>query len=533
MNNPEFRGKLANPKLTLFAFHLCNNLAKGDKKLVDKADHLWQKCAALGHLLQTNPQLDFLPEKLNNRNSPNSQPSDYLELYESNGNRFLSFETVSKPDKLSLTGGIYPLQLHDTYALDFTLLSPNSTVEINQLSNLNFQGCLLPREIQASLGQTLVLFAKPVDFAGNHQDLAVACVDALFQDSELKQPKPYFISEGKILGSPIFEFDNSQEDPRLNCHILVWLDTDEKTSEIEASGKYYRPLLNLLCCRSKILYVYHQAYLCNKEARKLYSQLEEKVEEFSRLKSDRKERLAQLEGWLTELPQIVGLTYARYLRDIEVHQITIETNVANYSSWLKKLGDCSVQEMDNLDFIQKFVDPNGPNFQEQIKVNMSYLTVGRQLFQQMIETIRGIVEVDAQKQQVDYEKVEKERDRNLQNTIQAVGTGIGVGVGVAGILASSYDSIKEPWAFPSPQHPFLPPHPFIMVIAVSFLLGGGLGWLAWFFTKRHLKGKSSPGQTSLPDSQNPPVNHILQEAEEVRCLRQASLTHPPDRDYNA
>lgn len=501
MNNPELTGKLANPKLTLFAFHLCNNLAKGDKQPVDKANHLWQKCAALGHLLQTNPQLDFLPEKLNNRNSQNSQPSDYLELYESNGNRFLSFETVSQPDKLPLIGGIYPLQLHDTYALDFTLLSPNSTVEINQLNNLNFQGCLLPCEIQASLGQTLVLFAKPVDFAGNHQDLAVACVDALFQDSQLEQPKPYLIGEGKLLGSPIFEFDNSQEYPRLKCHILVWLDTDEKTSEIEASGNYYRPLLNLLCCRSKIIYVYHQAYLCNEEARKLYSQLEEKVEEFSRLKSDRKERLEQLEGWLTELPQI-GLTYARYLRDIELHQITIETNAKNYSYWLKKLGDSSVPEMDNLDFIQEFVDGSCQIFQKQIKVNMSYLTVGRQLFQQMIETIRGIVEVDAQKQQVEYEKVERIRDRNLQNTIQAVGTGIGVGVGFAGILAAGYPLIEKPWDFPSPQHPLLPPHPFIIAVVLSCLGGGGLGWLAWFWTKRHLNAKSSPQQTSLPSPQN-------------------------------
>lgn len=525
MNNPELSGKLANPKLTLFAFHLCHNLAKGDKQPVDKADHLWQKCAALGHLLQTNPPLDSLPEKLSNSNSQNSQQIDYLELYQSDVDRFVSFTTVSQPDKLPLTGGIYPLQLHDTYALDFSLFSPDLTVEINQLSNLNFQGCLLPCEIQASLGQTLVLFAKPVDFAGNHQDLALGCVDALFQDSQIKQPKPYLIGDGKLLGSPIFEFDNSQEDPTLKCHILVWLDTDEKTSEIEASGNYYRPLLNLLCCRSKIIYVYHQAYLCNEEAKKLYSQLEEKVEEFSRLKSDRKERLEQLEGWLRELPQI-GLTYARYLRDIELHQITIETNAKNYSVWLKQLGDYSVQEMDNLDFIQNFVDRSCPNFQNQIKVYMSYLTAGRQLFQQMIETIRGIVEVDAQKQQVEYEKNVRDNDRELQNTIQAVGTGIGVGVGVAGILASSYDSIKEPWAFPSPQHPFLPPHPFIMVIAVSFLLGGGLGWLAWFRTKRHLNAKSSPVQANLPDSQSPPVNHILQEVEEVR-------SHPPDRDYNA
>ncbi len=523
MNNTQLTGKLANPKLTLFAFHLCSNLAKGDKQLADKVDHLWQKCVALGHLLQTNPQLDSFPEKLSNRNSQNSQQTEYLELYQSDGERIVSFTTVSQPDLLPLTGGIYPLQLDDTYALDFTLFPPNLTLEINQLSNLNFQGCLLPCEIEASLGQTLVLFAKPVDFAGNHQDLAVACVDALFQDSELKQPKPYLIRDGKLLGSPIFEFDNSQEDPRFKCHILVWLDTDEKTSELEASGNYYGALINLLCCRSKILYVYYKAHRCNQEARKLYSQLEEKVAEFSHLKSDREERLEQLEGWLAELPQI-GLTYARYLRDMELHQTTIEANAQNYSSWLKKLGDSSVKDIDNLDFFKQFVKDNCKIFQQQIKLNMSYITAGKELFQQMIETIRGIVEVDAQKQQVEYEQNKRDDDRNLQITIAVVG----VGIGVAGVVSSSYTlAVDKPWAPPSLQHP-LPLHPFFSAVIVSCLCGGVLGGVAWLTARKVLK--SSPDQTRLTDSQNPPVNHILREAEEVRCLRQASLTHPPEQE---
>ncbi len=518
MNNPELTGKLANPKLTLFAFHLCSNLAKGEKQPVDNSDHLWQKCVALGHLLQTNLQFDSLPEKLSNRDSQNSPQSDYLELYQSDGDRFVSFTTVSQPDKLPLTGVIYPLQLHDTYALDFSLFSPNlTTVEINQLSNLNFQGCLLPCEIQASLGQTLVLFAKPVDFADNYQDLAVACVDALFQNSEQKQPKPYFIGEGKLLGSPIFEFDNSEEDPRLKCHILVWLDTDEKTSEIEELGNYYRPLINLLCCRSKILYVYHQAHLCNEEARKLYSQLEEKVAEFSHLKSDREQRLEQLEGWLTELPQI-GLTYARYLRDIELHQISIETNAKNYSYWLKELGDSSIKDIDNLDFIKEFIKGSCKIFPQQIKLNMSYLTAGKELFQQMIETIRGIVEVDAQKLQVEYEQGERDRDRNLQITIAVVG----VGIGVAGVVSSSYTLwVEQPRALPSPQHPFLWPHPFVMAIIVSCLCGGILGWLALLTARKVLK--SSSDRQSVSGSQSQPVNHVLQEAEEVRSTRDTEV----------
>jgi hypothetical protein len=521
MNNTQLTGKLANPKLTLFAFHLCSNLAKGDKQPVE-ADHLWHKCVTLGKLLKTDPKLDSLPEHLSNRNSKNSQQSDYLELFQSDGDKVVSFTTISEPEKLPLTGQIYPLQLHDTYALDFTLRSPNLTVEINQLSNLNFQGCLLPCEIEASLGQTLVLFAKPVDFAGNHQDLAVACVDALFQNSELKQPKPYLIGEGKLLGSPIFEFDNSQEDPRLKCHILVWLDTDEKTSEIEELGDYYPPLLNLLCCRSKILYVYYQAHRCNEEARKLYSQLEEKVAEFSHLKSERKERLEQLEGWLTELPQI-GLTYARYLRDIELHQIAIETNVVNYSLWLKKLSDCRVNEIDNLDFLQEFIKRSCNTFQKQIKVNMSYLNAGKQLFQQMIETIRGIVDVDAQKQQADYERDEKNSDRALQTLIAIVG----VGIGTAGVVATASPYIIE-------QKPNEKPHNF--TLSLLFSLGAGLVGVAIAavtirYIQRYIQKHENSAIAGIikfifPSSQSPEVPISQQQKKRDRAPANNNKTQP-------
>lgn len=476
MNSNQLTGKLANPKLTLFAFQLCNNLAKGDQQTVDNANHLWHQCVALGNLLQTNPKLDALPEHLANTKSQNSQPNDYLELY---ADKILSFTSLSQPDKVSLQGAIYPVQMHDTYALDLTLLAAD-TLETNQLNNLNFQGCLLPNKIQASLGQTLLLFAKPVDFSGNHQELAVACVEALFQDVE-NQPKPYLIAEGQLLGSPIFEFDNAQANPSLNCHILVWLNTDEKTSELENKGDYYRPLLNLLCCRTKILYVYDKAERCNKEARKLYSQLEQKVEEFGKLKSDPKERLQQLEDWLIQLPQI-GFEYARYLRDIELHLITIKTNAYNYRDYHKQLVSCSLEGTDNLDFIQDFSTGSCQMFQKQIKINMSYLTAGRQLFQQMIETIRIIVELDGQKQQAKFEKAERNSDTELQNTIQSVGAGIGAGIGVAGIIASSYPLITQ-----VPIAPFstsLPPHPFVLSLFFSLIFGAGFGFGTWRLTRR-------------------------------------------------
>ncbi|MEG4288213.1 hypothetical protein Q5692_19670 [Microcoleus sp. C2C3] len=95
------------------------------------------------------------------------------------------------------------------------------------------------------------------------------------------------------------------------------------------------------------------------------------------------------------------------------------------------------------------------------------------------------MEIDQAQSDRKWQDLEKNRDRELENTIQAVGTGIGVGVGFAGIFAAGYPLSEKPWAFPSPQHPLLPPYPFFIAIAVSCLCGGGLGWFAWL-------GKTSP-----------------------------------------
>ncbi len=317
---------------------------------------------------------------------------------------------------------------------------------------------------------------------------------------------------------PIFEFDNSQEDPRLKCHILVWLDTDEKTSEQEASGNYYRPLIDLLCCRSKILYAYYQAHRCNEDARELYRQLEEKVEEFSHLKSNRDERLTQLEGWLIELPQI-GLKYARYLRDMELHLTTIETNAKNYSYWLNQLSDCRVNEIDNLDFLQEFIDGNCQIFQQQIKVNMSYLTAGRQLFQQMIETIRGIVEVDAQKQQADYERDEKNSDRELQTLI----TIVGVGIGTAGVVATA-----SPYIIEQKQNEKL--YNFTLSLVLS--LGAGVTIAAIIrYIQRYIQKHENSAIAGIikfifPSSQSPEVPISQQQKKRDRAPANNNKTQP-------
>jgi hypothetical protein len=56
------------------------------------------------------------------------------------------------------------------------------------------------------------------------------------------------------------------------------------------------------------------------------------------------------------------------------------------------------------------------------------------LFKEMIDTIRGMVEILAEEQAQVREQKDKERDRNLQTTIAVVG----VGIGFTGLAAASF-----------------------------------------------------------------------------------------------
>ncbi len=154
-----------NPKLTLIAFQLRNNLALGDEP-IETADHLWKKCQELGKTLNS-PYLKTLINRLDQHQEKIGFPpgeddisNDYVELL---SERFLHFYAIPDKDKPQLKGGVYPLQIHDTYAIDITFHRPESVVNLSEFNYfLNPNYCLLPANIQSDLGQTLILFAEPL-----------------------------------------------------------------------------------------------------------------------------------------------------------------------------------------------------------------------------------------------------------------------------------------------------------------------------------------------------------------------------------
>ncbi|NEO41265.1 MAG: hypothetical protein F6J90_35040 [Moorea sp. SIOASIH] len=393
---------IKNPSVTLYAFHLCQDLSQEPEQLRQDANQLWQNCAKLSGPLAI-PDLKSIPEKLQSLPTQTPITSHYVELLQAPLTYTAPLQLAGSP----LTVQVYPVKIHDTYALDLTLSCQN-TVAASQFSRLNPQGCLLANTIQASLGQTLVLYGEPVGTPEEDRKLANACVDAFFQGTDQKPP---FIASGQLFGSPIFAYDNGKEKPTEQCHLLVWLNRNRET--LNLVEKTSLSFFNLLCCRSKILFAYDQARWCYRQTRALYGQLEEEVKGFKELATDPETRLEQLKQKLTEMPPKT-FDYAGYLRDLEDHKTAIATNAKNYHYWLEKIGESSLPG-DNIEFLENFLNQRTKLFQRQIQVNLNYLKPGQQLFDQMLGSIRGIVETE-----------QAQQEKRLERWIASVGIGLAV-----------------------------------------------------------------------------------------------------------
>ncbi|OLT60501.1 hypothetical protein [Moorena bouillonii] len=432
--------RLKNPSVTLYAFHLCQDLSQELGQLRPDADQLWQHCANLSEPLGI-PDLKSLPEKIPSPLSQTAIASHYVELLP--GNAPLTYTAPVQLAGSALIVQVYPVKIHDTYAVDLTLSCQN-TVAASEFSHFNPQGCLLASKIQASLAQTLVLYGEPVGTPDEDRTLADACVDGFFQGTD---EKPQFMASGQLFGSPIFAYDNGKEKPTEQCHVLVWLNRHPET--LKLIEKTSLSFFNLLCCRSKILFAYDQARWCYRQTRGLYSQLEQEVQGFKALPTEGDTRLEQLKQKLTEMPSKT-FEYAGYLRDMKDHKNAIATNAYNYDYWLNKICEHSLED-DSIKFLEDFLNQRTKRFEKQIETDLNYLKPGQQLLDQMLGSIRGIVDIEQaecdralekalrDKEKADQarekelesirhqeQKAAEEREKQLERWIALVGTGLGV-----------------------------------------------------------------------------------------------------------
>ncbi len=121
-----------------------------------------------------------------------------------------------------------------------------------------------------------------------------------------------------------------------------------------------------------------------------------------------------------------------------------------------------IEGENELFLFQTFSDKRS-QFLTQIHTDLNYLTPGKILFGQYIETVRGIVEIE-----------QAEINQDLQDLIHEISVGIAAGA----IMASSSGLITQPWSLPSRDRPLLPPHPFFIALIFSALCSVGAWWIA-------------------------------------------------------
>ena len=454
--------ELRNPSLTLYAFHLRTGTSRGPKQVASNASQLWDQVIRLGQKLHI-PELQSLKRTLLCYQAGQYQPTleDQLPLGQQSllpqGEDSLNFPLIIQTDNvgLELRVSFSPFRIHDTYAIDLTL-SSSDPITLEQLSQLNPQGFLLPPHIQASLGQTLLLYTEVDAPQKDDRAIADACVAQLFHNQAI----PEFFAEGKLLGSSIFEYDTLATDPTQQRHVLVWINHHSLIPEVD---KVSEPLFYALLSQHKVLYVYDQSRWCDRQAKQIYSDLDQKiVQKFSRI-AQAPDHLQQFQTLLREqLPQM-AFEYARHLRDLSDHTTTIQTNLEIYQGQMAKLAQLSGND---LSFLQQFLDRTENNFLRQIQIDREYLAPGQAIFQQLVETIRGLAELE-----------QAESDRRLERTIQVVGVGLGVGA----IFGSSSAFIDRPWK--PPFSPNADVHPFLSSLLVSLSAALLAGFATWWLTR--------------------------------------------------
>ena len=457
---------MKNFSLTLYAFHLRHTLAHTPDQVLENAHLLWDNLSKLGVSAFPSTDLKDLKSKLicyeNGNYKPQQEVGRTTEWLTDNGKSDLgSFSTT---DGFKINGNLQPFLVNDTYAVDLTLLPESANIDINVPQIQHFKpNCFLPSEIQASLGQTLWIYGE-VDANEDCNLLAEKIVNALVAGTNLN---PAFTVSGELFASQLFIYQandlNEPNNPVKQSQILIILN-NQQANTVQLIGDAYDRLLNLLCCYHKILFVNYQASQSYSNARTVYSNLENKIQEFQTLISNPKTQISDLKKLLSEIPQ-KGFDYTLCLQDLQIHNTSIQTNIKNYRICLNKI--TAINNQISPQFWQDFLDKECKKLQEQIQTDINYLTPGQELFGQFVDTIRGIVETQ-----------QSESDRSLETTVQILGIGFGGGAIFSGIITTHIDKINSP---------LLPKNYFSASLILSIIATLGwtlLVWLVIWITKR-------------------------------------------------
>ncbi|MCP2731848.1 hypothetical protein [Limnofasciculus baicalensis] len=410
---------MKNFTLSLVAFHLRQTLTDALDEADADANLLWETLAKLGEKQIPFPELAKIRTQLicyqNNQYTPQAEAGGQI-FWLTHSGKDLDLGSIPTPEGFKITANLQPFRLHDTYAADLTLAPDNPNIDITIPQIQHFKpNYLLPSHIQASIGTTLWLYGE-IDSTIDSQDWAEKCAIALVAGSNLN---PILVNQESLFDSILFTFKTNNP----ICQILILLNNSQADT-ITPLGETYDSILNLLCCHHKISKIYQDSRQSYTQTRQLYSQLEKKIQGYPNLIADTTEKLANLKKLLSQIPED-GINYTRYLRDITAHYTAIDTNTRNYRICL-----ANIKAKGNIPkFWETLNDITFHQWQNQIKIDIDYLTPGENLFARTIETIRGTVEIE----QVECDRATEANTQDRQEKLEILIAFIGTALAVSGV----------------------------------------------------------------------------------------------------
>jgi hypothetical protein len=294
-----------------------------------------------------------------------------------------------------------PYLLHDTLVLDL-----ESSLEHQPVSAL--RSC--PVDLHPSLGQCFLLLVV-ADSASD------ALAYAFFHDAfGLEGFQPV---RADLLGAPIWEF------VRDGISYYVWI-----RPSIALDGSALPHIINRLCCRAKIESAVDQAVAAFQRGIADYQQIERRLAEIHQLlpnttTEQRAQRIALLEEHLSALPHH-SHSLARSERDLDHHLLVICDSQAN-----AKLSATYLPSSDT--FLHTYFVDDCAIHLRQIEHDLKVLRPGRRYVDQAIDAIRALVTLDSQKQQMELEEQDAQREKRLQKLLAILASGLAI----SGIAAST------------------------------------------------------------------------------------------------
>lgn len=440
------QNSLIYPTVDLFLYDLRDGLGQDEEKINLNRKQFWEK------IYGTNLE----HQRLEDLKQAEKESADYIELLGSD-----RFEYFEKP----LNGYFYPVQMGDTYALqvdcsgDDDPISKFTVKHVSYLNKIKENILVYIKNSQGKIGQTWLIWGK---LSAEKQDLEQTAKDCYKQfydklstekqnleqavkdsDKQLKlAPKQNWEKDlkgkGKILDATVFELwrlPSDWKDLSENYHLLICIFPYEESidSILKFMPKLYPQLIHLFRYRNKILWAYSQSRQFKDNLKQDSKLVQEIVSTISAQVNTLKPDLNKLQESLVINSKII-LSHTKNLSYLDDQRRNIKINIANYEKRLKAIE--KLYSDSNLEFLEEFSEFASEKYLIQVETNGANFSPELTLLENSMKTIEGIVEIEQTKS-----------DRNLDNTITAVGIGLATTEVTSAVLVSQVPQPKEDSSF--------------------------------------------------------------------------------------